>query len=79
MDYHGSTVPFSRKNHQEVKHWSAKLQGKKEDCLPEGFVPELPSVVYPKFPEIKKMKELQVFGRVGQSRDNMLLQSSTGI
>ena len=59
MDYHGSTAPFSRKNHQEVKHWSAKLQGKKGDCLPEGFVSELPSAVYPKFPEIKKIKELQ--------------------
>ena len=59
MDYHGSTAPFSRKNHQEVKHWSAKLQGKKGDCLPEGFVSELPSAVYPKFPEIKKVKELQ--------------------
>ena len=59
MDYHGSIAPFSRKNHQEVKHWSAKLQGKKGDCLPEGFVSKLPSEVYPKFPEIKKIKELQ--------------------
>ena len=59
MDYHGSTSSFSRKNHQEVKHWSVKLQGKKGDCLPEGFVSEVPSVVYPKFPEIKKIKELQ--------------------
>ena len=59
MDHHGSTVSFSRKNHQEVKHWFAKLQGKKVDCLPEGFVSELPSAVYPKFLEIKKIKELQ--------------------
>ena len=56
MDYHGSTAPFNRKNHQEVKQWSMKLQGKKGDCLLEGFVFELPSVVYPKFPEIKKIK-----------------------
>ena len=59
MDYHGSTAPFSRKNHQEVKHWSTKLQGKKGDCLPEGFVSELPNAVYPKFLEIKKIKELK--------------------
>ena len=58
MDYHGSTAPFSRKNHQEVKHWSAKLQGKKGDCLAEGFVFELPNTVYPKIPEIKKIAEL---------------------
>ena len=56
MDYHGSTALFSRKNHQEVKHWSAKLQGKKRDCLLEEFVSEFPNAVYPKFPEIKKMK-----------------------
>ena len=57
MDYHGSTAPFSRKNHQEVKQWSAKLQGKKGDCLFEGFVFELPcAAVYPKFFEIKKIK-----------------------
>ena len=59
MDYHGSTTPFSCKNHQEVKQWSAKLQGKKGDCLPEGFVSELPSAVYQKFFEIKKIKELK--------------------
>ena len=56
MDYHDPTAPFSLKNHREVKHWSAKLQGKKGDCLLEGFVSELPSAVYPKFYEIKKMK-----------------------
>ena len=59
MDYHGSTAPFSRKNHHEVKHWFAKLQEKKRDCLPKGFVSELPSAVYPKFPDIKKIKELK--------------------
>ena len=59
MDYHGSTAPSDRKNHQEVKYWYAKLQGKKGNCLPEGFVFELPSAVYPKFPETKKIKELK--------------------
>ena len=59
MDYHGSTAPFSRKNHQKVKHWSVNLQRKKEDCLPERFVSELPSAIYPKFSEIKKIKELK--------------------
>ena len=59
MDYHSSIAPFSRKDHQEVKHWSVKLQGKKGDCLSKGFVSELPSAVYPKFPEIKKVKELR--------------------
>ena len=59
MDYHGSTTPFSRKNHQEVTQWSAKLQGKKGDYLPEGFIFELPSVVYPKFSKIKKIEKLK--------------------
>ena len=59
MDYHSSAASFSRKTYQEVKQWSPKLQGKKGDCLPEGFIFELPSVVYPKFPEIKKIKELK--------------------
>ena len=59
MDYHGSAAPFNRKNHQEVKHWSAKLQGKKGDCLPEVFISELPSAVSSKFPETKKIKELK--------------------
>ena len=59
MDYHGSTASFSRKNHQEVKQWSMKLQGKKGDCLLEGFVSELPNAVYLKFLEIKKIKELK--------------------
>ena len=35
------------------------MQGKKGDYLPSGFVSELPSAVYPKFPEIKKIKELK--------------------
>ena len=59
MDYHGSTVLFNGKNHQEVKQWSAKLQGKKGDCLHGGFVSELPSAVYSKFSEIKKIGELK--------------------
>ena len=59
MDYHDSTAPFSRKNHQEVKQWSGKLQRKKGDCLPKRFVFELLSVVYLKFPKIKKIKELK--------------------
>ena len=59
MDYHGSTASFSRKNHQEVKQWSAKLQRKKGDCLPRGFVSKFPNVVYPKIPQIKKIKEVK--------------------
>ena len=35
------------------------MQGKKGDCLPEGFVFELPSTVYLKFLEIKMIKELK--------------------
>ena len=59
MDYHGSTASFNHKTHQEMKQWSAKLQGKKGDCLPNGFVSKLPSTVYPKFPEIKRIEELK--------------------
>ena len=60
MDQHGSTVTtVSHIAHSEVKELSAKLQGKKGDCLSEGFVFELPSAVYPKFSEIKKIKELK--------------------
>ena len=59
MDCHGSTALFSRKTHQEVKQWSAKLQGKKGDYLPGGFVFELPNAVYPKIPEIQKIVELK--------------------
>ena len=59
MNYHGSIAPFSRKNHQKVKHWSAKLQGKKGDCLLKGFVFELPNTIYPKIPEIKRLGELK--------------------
>ena len=61
MDCHGSAASFSRKAHQEVKQWSIKLQGKKGDCLPRGFVFELPNAVYPKIPEIKKIEELKTF------------------
>ena len=59
MNCHVSAASFSRKTHQEVKQWSAKLQEKKRDCLPNGFVSKLPSAVYPKFFEIKKIKELK--------------------
>ena len=50
---------FSHKTHQEVKQWSVKLQGKKGDCLPRGFIFELPNVIYPKIFEIKKIEELK--------------------
>ena len=36
-----------------------KIAREKGNCLPSGFVFELPSVVYPKFLEIKKIKELK--------------------
>ena len=35
------------------------MQGKKEDCLPRGFVSKLPNAVYPKIFEIKKIEELK--------------------
>ena len=38
---------------------SIKLQGKKGDCLSEGFVCELPNIVYPKILEIKRLGELK--------------------
>ena len=59
MDCHGSTASFSHKTHQEVKQWFAKLQEKKGDCLPKGFVFELPNTVYPKIPQIKKIEKLK--------------------
>ena len=59
MDCHGSAASFSRKTHQEVKQWSVKLQGKNGDCLPKGFVFELPNMVYLKIPKIKKIAELK--------------------
>ena len=59
MDCHDSVASFSRKTHQEVKQWSAKLQGKKGDCLPIGFVSELPNVIYPEIPQIKKIEKLK--------------------
>ena len=43
-----------------MKQWSVKLQGKKGDCLPGGFVFELPNTIYPKIPEIKKIEELKI-------------------
>ena len=60
MDCQGSAASFSHKTHQEVKQWSVKLQGKKGDCLPRGFVSELPNAVYPKISEIKKIEELKI-------------------
>ena len=60
MDCHGSAASFSRKTHQEVKQWSVKLEGKKRDYLPRGFVFELPNAVYPKIPKIKKITELKI-------------------
>ena len=42
-----------------MKQWSVKLQEKKGDCLPRGFVFELPDAVYPKIPELKKLQELK--------------------
>ena len=38
---------------------SIKLQGKKGDCLPRGFVSKLPNAVYQKIPKIKKLQELK--------------------
>ena len=59
MDCRGSIAPFRHKTHQEVKQWSVKLQGKKGDCLPKGFVFELPNTIYPKIPELKRLQELK--------------------
>ena len=59
MDCQGSAASFSHKTHQEVKQWSVKLQRKKGDCLPRGFVFELPNAIYPKIPQIKKIEELK--------------------
>ena len=59
MDCQGSVAPFSHKTHQEAKRWSVKLQEKKKDCLPRGFIFELPNVIYPKIFEIKKIEELK--------------------
>ena len=56
MDCQGSIASFSHKTDQEVKQWSVKFQGKKGDCLPRGFISELPNAVYPKIPEIKKIE-----------------------
>ena len=59
MDCQGSATSSSHMTHQEVKQLSIKLQGKKGDCLPEGFVPELPNTIYPKILEIKRLGELK--------------------
>ena len=60
MDCQGSAAPLSHKTHQKVKQWFVKLQGKKGDYLPGGFVFELSNTVYPKIPEIKKIEELKI-------------------
>ena len=36
-----------------------KIAREEGGCLPEGFVSELPSAIYLKLPEIKKIKELK--------------------
>ena len=59
MDYQGSATSSSRKTHQELKQLSIQLQEKKGDCLPGGFISELPTVIYPKIPEIKRLGELK--------------------
>ena len=59
MDCQGFTTSSSHKTHQEVKQLSIKLQGKKGDCLPRGFVFELPNTIYPKISEIKRLGELK--------------------
>ena len=38
---------------------SIKLQGKKGNCLPKGFVFEIPNTVYPKIPKVKKLQKLK--------------------
>ena len=38
---------------------SIKLKEKKGDCWLRGFIFELPNVVYPKIPEVKKLQELK--------------------
>ena len=42
-----------------MKQFSIKLQGKKGNCLPEGFVSELTNTVYPKILEIKRLGKLK--------------------
>ena len=60
MDYQDSIASFSHKTYQEVKQLSIKLQGKKGDCLPKGFVSELPNAIYLKILEVKKLQELKI-------------------
>ena len=38
----------------------SKISREKGDCLPRGFVSELPNAVYPKISEIKKIEELKI-------------------
>ena len=42
-----------------MKQLSIKLQGKKGDCLPRGFVFKLLNAIYLKIPEVKKLQELK--------------------
>ena len=36
-----------------------KIARKKGDCLPRGFVSELPNAIYPKIPKLKRLQELK--------------------
>ena len=56
MDCQGFATLSSHKTHQKVKQLSIKLQGKNGNCLPRGFVSELPNTIYPK---IKRLGELK--------------------
>ena len=59
MDRRGSTIIIiNHRTHLEMKELFMKLHKKNGDCLASGFVSKLPSVVYPKIPEIK-LKELK--------------------
>ena len=53
-----------------MKQWFAKLQGRKRDCLLEGFVSELPNTIYPKLPEIKRLGELKTWDNWTVERQN---------
>ena len=37
----------------------SKITREKGDCLPRGFVSELPNAVYPKIPKLKRLQELK--------------------
>ena len=59
MDCQGYATSSSHKTHQKVKQLSIKLQGKNGNCLPGGFVSELPNTIYPKILKIKRLGELK--------------------